>query len=247
MRARGKELGWLKSTYAVSRYLERVAGGSVELGTEIMRYFELAQADEATPPGPLDPTLRGQGWQQISSPLLPMRAAATDDDAPRHLLVRMIFEDIALGGSLQGVETERLRFLAALDRLPVGHRGHLGEFILDGMEAVVSTPEGETEWRLRRVVAPSEGNHTVQLGFGVCSKEHETMIQDVFSWWVELRHHEVHEAIADGSSLTTVGVVLTPRTDGVRPWDTTMIATSGDLELDEEQIALYRQVWPRQE
>ena len=94
---------------------------------EIVRYFKLAQADKATPPGQLDPRLREPGWRQISSPVLPMRAAATEDDAQRHLLVRVIFEDIAISVAPRVAETERLRFLAALDGLPVGHRGAIGE------------------------------------------------------------------------------------------------------------------------
>ena len=39
----------LKSTYSVTRYLERVAGEASELGNEPVRYFRLAQADEEAP------------------------------------------------------------------------------------------------------------------------------------------------------------------------------------------------------
>jgi len=42
----------LKSTRAVIRYLLRVAGEPEELGTEVMRYFQLAQADEEAAPAP---------------------------------------------------------------------------------------------------------------------------------------------------------------------------------------------------
>lgn len=238
----------LKSAHAVVGYLERVAGEPLELGTEIVRYFQLAQADEAAPPGPADLRLLGTGARHISSPLLPMRAAATDDTEASHLLIRMIFEDIAVSVAPQVTESERLRFLAALDGLPVGMRGLVGEFLLDAMEAVIKVPEGTTEWRQRRVAGQPEGGRTVQLAFGVCSTGHSTMIQDVFSWWVQLRHHEMYEVVAaDGGTLTTVGVLLTPRHDSARPWDTTMIATSDDLGLDAEHIAAYRQMWPRKE
>jgi hypothetical protein len=71
------------------------------------------------------------------------------------------------------------------------------------------------------------------------------MVRDAFSWWVQLRHHEVYETVAaDGGLLTTVGVVLTPRGDSERPWDTTMIAASGDLQLDAEEVAELRTIWP---
>jgi hypothetical protein len=232
----------LKSSRAVIRYLMRVAGEPDELGTEVMRYFQLAQADEEAEPGPVDERLLREGAKRFSGPLLPMEAAG-DDASQADLLVRLIFEDIAVSIAL-ATEEDRLRFLAALDNLPVQGRGLVGEFLVEAMGAAASTAEG-TEWRVRSVIPPPEGGQTVQLGFGVCSARFSAMVRDVFSWWVQLRHHEVYETVAaDGGSLTTVGVVLTPRGDGVRPWDTTMIATSGDLQLDAEVVAEFRKIWP---
>jgi hypothetical protein len=124
----------LKSAYAVSRYLERVAGEPRELGEEIVRYFQLAQADEAAPPGPLDTEALGPRGRSLSGPALPMRTAATEDDAEPHLLIRMIFEDIAISIAPQVPEADRLRFLATLDGLPVSHRSFMGQFVLEGME-----------------------------------------------------------------------------------------------------------------
>ena len=63
---------------------------------------------------------------------------------------------------------------------------------------------------------------------------------------MRLRHHDVYEAMAEARSLITVGMLLTPRTDGVRPWDTTMIATAGDPGLDSEQLATFRQIWSQE-
>jgi len=51
------------------------------------------------------------------------------------------------------------------------------------------------------------------------------------------------EVVGGGDSVTTVGVLITPRSDGVRPWDTTMIATTGDLELEDHQLAALREAW----
>jgi hypothetical protein len=232
----------LKSTYAVCHYLKRVAGKSLEVGDEVMRYYDLAQADEVTPPGPVDPRL-GDRWQQASAPLMPMRPAGTEEDAEPHLLLRTMVEDIAVSPAPRG-ENDRLRVLAALDNLPVATRAKVGEYVLDAMNSI--TPqEGGAEWRLRRVVSPSGATGTVQLGFGVCSAEHDEVVQAVFLAWVQLRHHEVFEVIEEGDSLTTVGVVLTPRTDGTRPWDTTMAAATGDLGLTEDEIDRFREAWPR--
>jgi hypothetical protein len=100
----------------------------------------------------------------------------------------------------------------------------------------------ETVWRFRRI-ASSEGAYPVQLAFAVCSQEHEEMIQDLFSWWLQLRHHDFFDVVGGGEAVATVGVLLTPRHDGVRPWDTTMIGTVGDPGLDEEYIALLREAW----
>ena len=38
----------------------------------------------------------------------------------------------------------------------------------------------------------------------------------------------------------TVEVLLTPRPDGRRPWNTTMIAIAGDLGLSDEEVSTLR-------
>jgi hypothetical protein len=47
----------------------------------------------------------------------------------------------------------------------------------------------------------------------------------------------------DDEGRTTVGVLLTPRHDGLRDWDTSMAAVSGPIELSEADLALYRETW----
>jgi hypothetical protein len=231
----------LKSTHAVIRYLERVAGQPWELGDEVLRYFDLAQADAATAPAQPDPRLASLGGRHFSSPLLPMLPVATTEDRA-HGVVRLIFEDIATAKTSD--EYIRLRVLAALDRLPVSLRALVGAFLLDAMAAVSRAPFDTTEWRLRSVREPWMREASIQLGFGVCSAEHSDMIQDVFSSWVQLRHHDLWEAVGGDEDLVTVAVVLTPR-HGVRPWDTTLVAVAGDPRLDAEQLAVYRGLWPR--
>jgi hypothetical protein len=233
----------LKSTYAVTRYLERVAGEASELGKEPMRYFQLAQADENAPPGPFDPQLIGPDGRRIATPLLPVLPVASDDQPP-HLLVRSLFEDIAVSGAAETAEVDRLRMLAALDHLQVGIRGQIGQFLIDAMEAAAQTPAGHTEWRQRRVVmGPSDSEPPLQLTFATCSRGHSVMVQDLFGSLVRLRHHDVYEVVDKADSLITVGVLLTPRIDAVRPWDTTMIATAGDPDLDADHLAAFRQAW----
>jgi hypothetical protein len=41
----------------------------------------------------------------------------------------------------------------------------------------------------------------------------------------------------------TVGLLLTPRHDGRRPWDTTLSATAGNLGLDPDYRADLERLW----
>jgi hypothetical protein len=238
----------LKSTHAVVDYLERVAGEMVDLDSESVRYTELAVADMNAPPEPPDFEFAAGGGEHVNAPLLPLQpVAATDRDA--HLVVRTIFEDIAVTRIAEGFdEMSRIRALAELDRLPLAHRAEIGKLLLRWLQEVAKAPAGTTEWRMRRVV-PSlrRGSQRTQLAFGACS-EFSDMHREVFGAWVQLRHHEVHEQMprSDRHQLTTIGVLLTNRTDGLRPWDTTMFAVTGDLNLTPEELSAFRAVWSQQ-
>jgi len=227
----------LKSIHAVGVYLERVAGESLELGEEPVRYYELACADEETAPQPLRPELAKLGGRISSQPQL-LLAPAGYEDEQAHNLVRFIFEDIATIKLQQISEARRLELLAQLDSLHVSERCEIGRFLLTRFEeARKAAPEGSL-WHLRRAIASNRS----QLAFGVCSQFDEAH-QDAFAIWVQLRHHDLQQITGDVESLTTVGVLLTPRHDGRRPWDTTMIGVSGDLELSEEDLSAYREFW----
>ena len=237
----------LKSTHAVVGYLERVADELVDLDSESLRFTELAVADMNAPPAPPDFEFLGDGAWQMSAPQLPLQPVAATE---AHLLVRMIFEGIAVGRREDSFdEITRLRVLAELDRLPVAYRGEIGQVLLAWLDEVTDPPPGTTDWRLRRVV-PSRrvGGDRTQLAFGTCS-EFNDFVRDCFGAWVQLRHHELHAEMpaVDRDQLTTIGVLLTNRSDGVRPWDTTMIGTTGDLELTDDDLTAFRAVWSRDE
>jgi hypothetical protein len=235
----------LKSTHAVVDYFERVAGEMVDLDSESVRYTDLALADLHAPSAAANFELLGPGARPLDAPLLPLQPAAADD-LEAHLVVRMIFEDIARTPLAETFnEHARLRTLADLDSLPVGHRAELGRLLLSGLREVAETPEDTTEWRIRRIVSsrPSSERST-QLAFGVCS-ELTDMHRDLFGTLVEFRHYELFEQmpVEDQSQLTTIGVLLTNRTDDKREWDTTMFAVTGDLDLSEEDLAMCRDLW----
>jgi hypothetical protein len=229
----------LKSTHAVAEYFERVAGEAVPLGDEPLRYYDLAQADAATPPAPFPAELLAAG-EVVSTPLLPLAPVATSDRRA-HEMVRLIFEDIAATRLQQASEQDRLRVLAELDRLPVGQRARIGQFVLDAMVEVDRETDDGIVWRLRSVRGHDGRTH---LGFGACSHPYTPEIRDAFAWWVQLRHHDVIEARGTADELTTVAVLLTPRSDRQRPWDTTMSAVSGALNFTEEELTALRSIWP---
>jgi hypothetical protein len=229
----------LKSTHAVAEYLERVAGEALPLGDEPMRYYDLAQADAETAPEPF-PAELGAGGEVVSTPLLPLAPVATSD-RPAHEMLRLMFEDIAATRLQKASEQDRLRVLAELDRLPVGQRAGIGKFVLDAMAEVNGMTDDGYAWRLRSVRGRDGRTH---LGFGACSHPHSDVVHDMFSWWVQLRHHDMLERTAADNGLTTVAVLLTPRTDGQRPWDTTMCAVSGVLDFTDEELAGLRSMWP---
>lgn len=230
--------GQLKSTHAVVGYINRVAGQELELGDEPMRYYDLATADADTPPGDMEPNLLPPGSRTISAPLLPFAPAATQDTMA-HRVIRIVLEDIALGPGSGAGDAERLSVLALMDEIPVGHREQAGRFMLDALEEVEQAPNGETWWRFRRIVARAD----TQLALGACSTYNE-MTGEAFSGWVQLRHHEQQRRLGGQGDLTTVGVILTPRHDGRRPWDTTMIAASGDIGLTDDEVAALSAIFP---
>jgi hypothetical protein len=229
----------LKSTHAVAEYFERVAGEPVPLGDEPLRYYDLAQTDAATSPEPFPNELLA-GGEIVSAPLLPLAPVATSERRA-HELVRLIFEDIAATRLQQASEQDRLRVLAELDRLPVGQRGRIGQFVLDAMAEVGAGTNDGIVWRLRSIRGRDGRTH---LGFGACSHPYSEEIRHAFGWWVQLRHNDLVQARGTDDDMTTVAVLLTPRTDGQRAWDTTMAAVSEVADFADEELTALRAIWP---
>ncbi|MEV6332868.1 hypothetical protein [Streptomyces sp. NPDC051909] len=227
----------LRSTHAVVANLHRVSGSAPVLGAEPERYYELAAADAAATPGPVDPDWARRGGRPYSVPLLPAAPAGSDDDEA-HTMVRIMLEDVAT--SITGPDEWEpwQRVLSSLDSLPVGYRTDLGRFLLHALVGVNDAEAGSTAWRMRTFIA---GPDQDQLGFAVCSALTD-QTRAAFSAWLQLRHHERGER-ADLAHLTSVGVLLTPRTDGYREWDTTVQAISGDPELTEAELSTYRDLF----
>ncbi|GAA3597226.1 hypothetical protein [Streptomyces osmaniensis] len=227
----------LRSTHAVVDYLHRVGTSAPVLGGEPERYYELAAADAESEPATVDSSWTPHPVQPLSVPLLPA-APAGSDDYEAHTMVRIMLEDVAT--SLTGPDQWEAwqRVLASLDSLPVGYRSDLGRFLLDALAAVSGAEPGTTAWRMRTFIAGPEWD---QLGFAICSALTDHT-RAAFSAWLQLRHHE-RGAQTDLAELTSVGVLLTPRTDGHREWDTTVSTISGDPELTSDELRAYQKLF----
>ncbi len=223
----------LQSTHAVVHYLTRCAGQPGELGGEVARYYDLAGDDANTPPTDSDLTFMGPEAFTMSTPLLPRRPAGLEDRRGQGMF-RLILEDLALTAMDQPVEV--LDFIAAVDTLPVGHRAGLGRLLLEQLKTSRHTQEGDVRWNLRRVLTPG-----LHLAFGVSSTTSDT-VRAAFSTWIQLRHYELGHS-APGRFETSIGVLLSRRTDGVRGWDTSMVAIQGPIDIDAETLVIWRHLW----
>lgn len=229
----------LRSTHAVVEYLHRVGEPADVLGEEPYRYFELARADAQAEPQEMDPRLQGRGTLR-SKPLLPTEPVG-DEDLEAHGIVRRILEDIAdspLGGA---TDERRQGVLASIDSLPVTHRTELGEFLLAGLEHAKATSPGKMLWISRTFIG--DGGRD-QLGFAVSSERAER-VKDMFSDWLMIRHDQRSE-FEDLNQAKSVGVLLTPREDGRREWDTTMMAVEGDLQLTDDDRGRFNERWSKE-
>ncbi len=157
-------------------------------------------------------------------------------------MVRTVLEDIALTRVTRSQESDVLRMLAELDRLPVGSRALFGQFLIDAIAEAKNSSDDAVVWRYRSM----RGNlGQAHLAFAACNKPFGPEIENAFQLWVRLRHHEVVWVTGDHEKLMTVGVLLTPRPDGSRPWDTTTAAVSGDMGFSNEEVEILRELWPR--
>ncbi|MEV8247486.1 hypothetical protein AB0R01_27525 [Streptomyces rochei] len=232
----------LRSTTAVIDYLFRAADEEpVPLGEEPVRFYELAAADAAAPAKDIDTELVGPGGTLFSTPRLP-QAPAGSDGTHAHLVIRIMLEDVATSFLRDSVaEADRITVLSDLDRLPVPARAEWGHLLLDMLRDVPEVPDEHCKWHFRRLL---EDDGARQLIVGAATR-FDPIVQASFSAYVQLRHHEVTARTGIAGESSTLGVLLTPRHDGVRPWDTNVVRVYGDLDLSEEEIQVYSEAWNR--
>lgn len=231
----------LRSTHAVIDYLFRIAHHPPRpLGEEPVRYYGLAADDLAAVPDPADPHWLGSGFEGRSTPQLPQAPVGSDRQSA-HALLRVVVEEIATSPLPDNAsEAARLQALADLDSLPVGFRSELGDKLWAMLEGVAAPTEG-LQWHFRRVL---DGG-AVQLAFGVCSEEYSERVAALAQSYVELRHHQFEQAHGLRDERVTLLVLLTPRHDGERPFDTTMFRLSGRSGLSPQHLAAREDLWDR--
>ncbi|MGW2183808.1 hypothetical protein ACWCXX_38635 [Streptomyces sp. NPDC001732] len=153
-----------------------------------------------------------------------------------------MLEDIALSppsGTLN--EANRFTVLSDLDRLPVSARAEWGRLLLDMLSDVPQVPDEHCKWRFRRML-DEDGTRRLVVG---AATRFAPVIQANFTAYVQLRHHEVTSRPGRTEDSSTLGVLLTPRRDGKRPWDTSTVRVHGDLEPSEEELRVYSEGWNR--
>ncbi|MGW4942965.1 hypothetical protein ACWEOZ_15425 [Actinoplanes sp. NPDC004185] len=218
----------LKSTHAVLGYLHRVhLHEPIPLGDEPLRYYRLAADDAVAEPSSIDAGRLSARVHQMSTPLLP-QAPAGHDDRRHHLVLRTILEEVAKSPLPEkATAADIIDVLAAVDTTPVGYRSELGRDIIKWLHDVAQVDQTGVKWQFRIV----SGTDRVNLIFAAASRYDET-VRTHFRWYISLRHQQLSEALPIQAEALTVGVLLTPRHDGLRPWDTTMVATKGEQGLD---------------
>lgn len=222
----------LGSARGVVDYLGSIANDPRPLATEVTRYYEIAMVGGA--PDSRRPHPHISGGALVTTARLPL--LTTPEDTSLGQIVRTILEDIAASSSAIEQEDGRLHALAALDRVPPTQRADLGRFLMRHLQRCADGSDSAIAFR--RLLFDDE---TVQLGFAVGACPPDEGPPTIRSW-VDLRHVQV--STPERPELLTVGVLLTPRHDGKRDWDTHMAAVRGQIELDPELRTAYEDAWP---
>lgn|GEM_PF-623023 len=233
--------GQLRSVSAIIDYAHRVANDDrVPLGAEASRYFDLADKDAHTEQEPLEPWMGGLGdVRQISEPKLPLEPVDTGDEVGHNVFHR-ILEDVA-ATDFTGDEQVRVEVLALIDQVAATHRAELGRLLLRRIDHCALAP-ADTLRAQHRVVFLDHGR--LHLAFSVYS-EFTGYHRQLYETWLLLRRQGFLQAssAAGPDYPWSVGVLLTPRPDGHRLWDTTVFATNSGPAYDQDDFTRLEQVF----
>jgi hypothetical protein len=215
------------------------SGSPVELGSEPLRFHQLAALDaEGTPRG-LPEAIQELGAPHVWEPKLPLNPTADGADREAHLFYRSLLEEVAT--IERGDDEElRVRALGELDRMPLGYRAVVAGD-LRGFMKLVSEAEGAgIIWRFKRVLGDLG---STQLYFGACSAPSSEHTDSALAAWAALRHHEFGERVVPADQdPVTVGIMATP-VPGTPAWGVSLTAYFGRVDFEPDQLQSWREVW----
>lgn len=226
----------LKSTVAVCDYLDRSESKSRVLDEETVHYFALANADAETTAA--NPRPAPEFGTLVSEPALPLEPVGAADLRPFQVM-RGLLEDVGLTRLRRRGEFERIELLTHLDSLSVESRRLFGEFVIDNSDAVLKGDMDGASFRQRFTF---DDDRLFQFGLMISSKGLDEGVDEFFQAWLEMRHLEHQESLGS-SAVTTVGLLLTPRTSPARPYDTSVVVLDGELNLSTERMKVVREIW----
>lgn len=232
----------LRSTTAVVNYFHRIAEYQTEPGEHVADYYELALADEQTGPdlaGSRIPASLRNPSIHTSHAVLPVAPASAADEYGARMY-RQMLEDIA-ESPWDREESQRIHALYLLDNLPVAERATIGRRLLTHLGRAPQVQTGRNRWDFRRYLL---GNAYLHLAYAVCN-QFTDLHKEAFGRWVMLRHHEWMTELQPEmrAQAETVAVMLTPRYDRLRPWDTSVFAVFGDHALEPDDLAAMQRLW----
>lgn len=242
MTRRDWEFLWdqLRSATAIVDYLHRVAEEEpLELGAESNRYLDLAENDAQAPPESLPDWIPRTGAIRTNLPLLPHDPAGSGDRFG-HAIFQQILEDVA-ATDFTGDEMDRITLLSHVDRVAVGARADLGRVLLRRLIQCAEVAPGDHRMD-HRIMYLDRGS--LQITFTTMTQLTDYH-QEAYRSWLLLRRQEFLDKCGARGPIYpwTVGILLTPRPDGPRAWDTTTISTNGPPSFDEAEYARLTQVF----
>lgn len=177
--------------------------------------------------------------RQISGPRLPQEPVDTSD-VVGHDVFHRILEDIA-ATDFTGDEQTRVEVLTLIDQVAVTHRAELGRTLLRRIDHCALAP-ADALLAQHRVVFIDHGR--LHLAFSVYSQLTGHHRQLYETWLLLRRQGFLQLSGADGPDYPwSVGVLLTPRPDGQRLWDTTVFATNSGPAYDEDEFTRLEQLF----
>ncbi|MGN6412520.1 hypothetical protein [Flexivirga sp.] len=222
----------LRSTAAVVDYVHRVADEDpIPIGTETNRYFDLADKDAAAKPEPPEERIAMTGAMQLDGPTLPTEPAHASDTSA-HAVFRQILDDIA-ETDFTGEELVRLETLAKIDRYAVTYRAELGRTLLRRIDDCALAPAGTFKAQHRIAILDNGNVHLAFSVYSLLTGYH----REFYKTWLQVRRQQYLESSGrNPEEVWSVGVLITPRPDGTRMWDTTVIATNAPSVYDAVEL-----------